>query len=79
MAEREGFEPSNRGLTRLRDFQSRAFDQLSHLSTFLLAERVRFELTGRIRSTRFRGERLQPLGHLSAVLRSFSFLFEKFF
>ena len=34
MAEREGFEPSRR-YQRLHDFQSCAFDQLSHLSTEL--------------------------------------------
>ena len=33
MAEREGFEPSRRS-SRLHDFQSCAFDQLSHLSMF---------------------------------------------
>ena len=32
-AEREGFEPSRR-YQRLHDFQSCAFDQLSHLSTW---------------------------------------------
>ena len=39
MAEREGFEPS-RALGALHDFQSCALDQLSHLSTYSVAQRL---------------------------------------
>jgi hypothetical protein len=39
MAERKGFEPL-RALGALHDFQSCALDQLSHLSTFSVAQRL---------------------------------------
>jgi ABC-type lipoprotein release transport system permease subunit len=37
MAERVGFEPTRRGFARPLDFQSSAFDQLSHLSAMLFS------------------------------------------
>jgi hypothetical protein len=61
MAEREGFEPSVPPFSSTRDFQSRSFGQLGHLSIFPksgmnLADNCHLEAVLRIPSIPFQGQ-----------------------
>ena len=84
MAEREGFEPSVPRFSGTRDFQSRSFGQLGHLSAVavwkmtlsrsFLAERVGFEPTclALHETSRFR---VDPVTTTSVPLRWFDRIF----
>ncbi len=55
MAEREGFEPSRPVFTNLRDFQSRSFGQLGHLSALIRGGSKRAALNRPLKNIKTRG------------------------